>query len=99
MLLRPQYARLQIGTVEGQDEVIKPLAADALSAVPYAEPTWLSNGYHSPYYKESHRRFQKAARKFVSEVVYPEAVKCEDNGKKISQDVVDKLWRVFLDLL
>ena len=30
-------------------------------------------------------------RKFVSEVVYPDAVRCEENGKKISQDVVDKL--------
>lgn len=23
-----------------------------LSDVPYAEPTWLSAGYYSPYYKE-----------------------------------------------
>lgn len=26
------------------------------------------------------------------EVVYPDAVKCEENGKRISQEVVDKLW-------
>lgn len=23
-----------------------------LSQVPYAEPTWLRSGFHSPYYKE-----------------------------------------------
>lgn len=23
-----------------------------LSGVPYAEPTWLSAGFHSPYYEE-----------------------------------------------
>ncbi|KAI0761744.1 acyl-CoA dehydrogenase NM domain-like protein [Irpex lacteus] len=91
VLLRPQYARLQIGVIEGEEEVIKPLAADEVSKVPYAEPMWLSSGYHSPYFTDSHRKFQKAVRKFVSEVVAPEAVKCEENGKKISQEVVDRL--------
>ncbi|OBZ71855.1 putative medium-chain specific acyl-CoA dehydrogenase, mitochondrial [Grifola frondosa] len=91
VLLRPQYARLQIGTIEGQTEVIKPLAAGDLSLVPYAEPSWLSPGFFSPYYNDSHRKFQQAVRKFVEEVVLPDAVKCEDNGKRISQDVVEKL--------
>jgi hypothetical protein len=95
VLLRPQYARLQIGTIQGQKEVIRPQASDAASEVPYAEPSWLSKGYYSPYYTDSHRRFQKAVRKFIIEVVYPEAVKCEENGKRVSQEVVDKLWYVF----
>ncbi|THH03661.1 hypothetical protein EW145_g6108 [Phellinidium pouzarii] len=85
------YARLQIGTIAGQVELVKPLAADALSTVPYAEPTWLSAGFHSPYYSESHRRFQKALRKFVSEVIAPEMEQCEQNGKRISQGVIDKM--------
>jgi len=91
VLLRPQYARLQIGTIDGQEEVIKPQGVDEVSAVPYAEPTWLSKGYHSPYYNDSHKRFQRAMRKFISEVIAPEAAKCEENGKKISQEVVDKI--------
>ena len=94
VLLRPQYARLQIGTVEGQEETIKPLAVDEVSAVPYAEPSWISAGYFSPYYGDSHKRFQRAMRKFAMEVVYPDAVKCEENGKRISQSVVDQLWCV-----
>jgi hypothetical protein len=94
VLLRPQYARLQIGTLARATPVVASLASDALSAVPYAEPTWLSKGYHSPYYTESHIRFQKAVRKFVVEVILPEAKKCEENGKRISQEVVDKLGYV-----
>jgi hypothetical protein len=39
VLLKPQYARLQIGKVQGQEETIKPLAPSELSQVPYAEPT------------------------------------------------------------
>lgn len=91
VLERPQYKRLQIGVIQGQEPAITASYTD-LSTVPYAEPTWLSAGYYSPYYSESHRKFQQAVRKFFMEVVYPDAVKCEDNGKRISQDVVDKLW-------
>ncbi|PIL36630.1 hypothetical protein GSI_00319 [Ganoderma sinense ZZ0214-1] len=91
VLLRPQYARLQVGTIAGQKEYIKAAVPGELSGVPYAEPAWLSQGFHSPYYNDNHRRFQKEVRKFFEEVVLPDAVKCEDNGKRISQDVVDKL--------
>ncbi|KZT12675.1 acyl-CoA dehydrogenase NM domain-like protein [Laetiporus sulphureus 93-53] len=91
VLLKPQYARLQIGLIAGEEPVVKPLAVDEPSRVPYAEPSWLSAGYHSPYYNDNHRRFQRAMRKFAMEVVYPDAVRCEENGKRISQDVVQKL--------
>ncbi|KAI0773710.1 acyl-CoA dehydrogenase NM domain-like protein [Fomes fomentarius] len=91
VLLRPQYARLQIGTVAGQKERVIALSPGEPSSVPYAEPAWLTPGYHSPYYTDGHRRFQKAVRKFFEEVVQPDAIKCEDNGKRISQEVVDKL--------
>lgn len=66
--------------------------------MPYAEPTWLADGYHSPYYTEGHRKFQREMRKFVTEVVYPDAIKCEDNGKRISQEVVDKLGCVLCNI-
>jgi hypothetical protein len=91
VLLRPQYARLQIGTLRGAAPAVRPLAPDALSEVPFAEPAWLSKGFHSPYYGDSHRRFHRAVRAFMTEVVFPEAVRCEDNGKRISQEVVDKV--------
>ncbi|CDO74186.1 hypothetical protein BN946_scf185043.g238 [Trametes cinnabarina] len=91
VLLKPQYARLQIGTVHGQEEIIKPLAPGQPSPVPYAEPAWLNPGFHSPYYNDKHRDFQRAVRKFFEEVVYPDAVRHEEDGKRISQEVVDKL--------
>ncbi|KII96016.1 hypothetical protein PLICRDRAFT_34974 [Plicaturopsis crispa FD-325 SS-3] len=94
VLLRPQYKRLQIGTIQGEEETIKPLAPGELSRVPYAEPTWLAKGYHSPYYTDNHRAFQKAVRTFFMEVVYPEAIECEENGKRISQGLVDKMSEV-----
>jgi len=91
VLLRPQYKRLQIGTVHGQTELIHAPSPGDLSKVPYAEPTWLSPGYHSPYYTESHRRFQKATRTFFMEIIKPEVDRCEESGKRVSQEVVDKM--------
>lgn len=91
VLLRPQYARMQIGKIEGEEEKIKALVPGELSRVPYAEPTWLVDGYYSPYYSDKHRTFQKAVRKFFMEEIYLEAVKCEENGKRISQAVIDKM--------
>ncbi|KAF7354876.1 Cytochrome b5 heme-binding domain-containing protein [Mycena sanguinolenta] len=91
VLHRPQYARLQIGTIVGQESVIKPLAPGEVSKVPYAEPTWLADGFKSAYYTEGHRKFHKAVRTFFMEVVYPAAIQCEENGKRIPQEVVDKM--------
>jgi len=92
VLYRPQYARFQVGTIAGAARAIRPLAGDALSQVPYAEPTWLEEGFSSPYYSASHRRFQNAVRRLVTDVVFPDAERCEESGQRISQEVVDKLW-------
>lgn len=45
-------------------------------AVPFAEPPWL-NGLPSPYYNESHRRYQKVARKFITETLHNNALQWE----------------------
>jgi hypothetical protein len=52
IILRPQYARLQIGVIEGQGSVMYSRVPGELSKVPYAEPTWLVDGYYSPYFTE-----------------------------------------------
>ena len=52
ILMKPQYRRLQIGILVGEKSVIHGHIAGELSKVPYAEPTWLADGYHSPYYTE-----------------------------------------------
>ena len=56
VLERPQYKRLQIGVIEGEKSVIYSRITGELSKVPYAEPTWLSDGYYSPYYTEVRKK-------------------------------------------
>ncbi|KAJ7104229.1 acyl-CoA dehydrogenase [Mycena belliarum] len=93
VLLKPQYARLQIGVVAGAAPQIAPRALGALSGVPYAEPTWLSAGFHSPYFNDSHRAFQAAVRKFFEEIILPDAIAREEDGKRPSQAVFDEMAR------
>lgn len=53
MLEKPQYARLQIGVLQDEEPQIRGgIVPGQISKVPYAEPTWLAEGYKSPYYKE-----------------------------------------------
>ncbi|KAA1467460.1 acyl-CoA dehydrogenase NM domain-like protein [Dentipellis sp. KUC8613] len=91
VLERPQYARLQIGVIKDEQSVIHGRVVGQISKVPYSEPTWLADGYHSPYYKESHKRLQKAMREFVDNVVYPDAQAREEDGKRPSLDVIQKM--------
>ena len=55
--MKPQYARLQIGVIEGGKSVIHDRVPGELSEVPYAEPTWLAAGYFSPYFGEVRSSF------------------------------------------
>ncbi|OBZ72417.1 Isovaleryl-CoA dehydrogenase, mitochondrial [Grifola frondosa] len=113
VLERPQYARLQIGVIEGEVSQIQGKVEGEISKVPHAEPTWLVEGYYSPYFSEvgaslhlirpiwdsmiisvdaqNHRQFQRAVRKFIDEVVYPDAQERELDGKRPSQSVFDKM--------
>ena len=75
---------------------------NAIGAVPSAYDCWLAQRGA----KTLHLRMKAhgsnalavaralARSPHVEEVVYPDAVRCEENGKRISQDVVDKLWCV-----
>ncbi|KAI1308299.1 acyl-CoA dehydrogenase-like protein [Xylaria venustula] len=86
-----KYEDLQIGTVEGEKPtVVTPQPGD-LSLVPYAEPLWLTPAFKSPYFKDSHRRLQKAMRVFTDTHITPEAQAREADGKYISQELVDRM--------
>jgi hypothetical protein len=52
VLEKPQYAKLRIGTLASKSRTEDTTKSDRLSTVPYGEPTWLSPGFKSPYYKE-----------------------------------------------
>lgn len=47
--------------------------------VPFAEPPWL-NGLPSPYYNDSHRKWQKTCRALVDELLMPEGRDWEAAG-------------------
>ncbi|KAG6880119.1 hypothetical protein C0992_005826 [Termitomyces sp. T32_za158] len=91
VITKPQYARLQVGVVEGESSIIHSRIVGEASKVPYAEPTWLSDGYFSPYYTENHRKFQKAVRKFVDEIITPDAIAREADGKPPSKNVIEAM--------
>jgi alkylation response protein AidB-like acyl-CoA dehydrogenase len=85
------YKSLLLGTIEGEKpEVIEQKPGD-LSTVPYGEPLWLTKAYHSPYFTESHRTYQRAVREFVEVHVLPEARAAERDGTHISQELIDKM--------
>src|SRR5258708_5214389 len=44
--------------------------------IPFSEPPYLA-GMPSPYYKETHRKFQKAAKAFIGEHLMPYAMEWE----------------------
>jgi hypothetical protein len=52
---RPQYQRLCIGTIQGEESRLLGRVLGEVSNVPYAEPTWLEEGYYSPYYTDVSR--------------------------------------------
>ncbi|KAF8340591.1 acyl-CoA dehydrogenase/oxidase [Cantharellus anzutake] len=94
VLLKPQYARLQIGTIKGEEEQIKAPRPGQLSRMPYGEAPWLTPGFHSPYYKESHRKMQKAIREFFDRMVYDDAQARELDGKRVSQQILDEMTKM-----
>jgi len=96
VLEKPQFKRLVIGTIQGEKSVLHGAVVGELSKVPYAEPTWLSAGYHSPYFSENHRAFQRAIRKFIDEIVTPDARAREEDGKKPSASVIEAMAKVNL---
>ncbi|KAF8071705.1 acyl-CoA dehydrogenase [Lyophyllum atratum] len=93
VLLKPQYERLKIGEIERFERRDDTRYATT-SRIPYAESNWLVPGYHSPYYTENHHKFQASVRKFVEEVVFPDAQAREDDGNIPSKHVFDEMARL-----
>jgi len=47
--------------------------------IPFSEPPWLM-GWNSPYYKESHQKWQKTCRDFVEKTMMADAGDWEKAG-------------------
>ncbi|CEQ41852.1 SPOSA6832_03593 [Sporobolomyces salmonicolor] len=94
-----KYGRYLIGTIEGQKPRILLPTPGTLSPVPYAEPTWLSEGYKSPYHKDSHRALQKEMRLFVDEHVRPDAQLHERDGKRPTVELIQKMGSMHINAM
>lgn len=86
-----KYGRYIIGTVEGATPRYVLPTPGALSPVPFAEPQWLTEGFKSPYYNDTHRGLQKFMRDFTDEYVTPEATIHEKNGKRPTNELFQRL--------
>jgi len=87
-VLEKTGARLVKGTIQGAKVGAMEASADKhrIDVVPYSEPSaWM--GWHSPYYKDSHKRFRMRLRAFVEDVLKPEAAECEEPGTYPSLEV------------
>ncbi|KAI9752053.1 MAG: hypothetical protein M4579_005781 [Chaenotheca gracillima] len=61
------------------------------TSIPFAEPPWL-NGLPSPYYNESHRRWQKTCRAYAEENLIQHALGWE-NDRAVPEEVYGRFAR------
>lgn len=90
VLERPQYKRLQIGTIRGEKSVIYDRVVGEISQVPYAEPTWLTPGYFSPYYSD----VRSASNPFPQKVINTRRITA--SSKRQSDNSLTKLCTMTL---
>mmetsp|Transcript_18890 Transcript_18890/g.48462 ORF Transcript_18890/g.48462 Transcript_18890/m.48462 type:complete len:516 (+) Transcript_18890:65-1612(+) len=90
-----KYARLKKGRLAdaGPEKPTAKASLGAISAVPYAEPSHIQ-GFHSPYFKESHIALRKAVRQWFAENTVEEALECEATGKEPSRELRKKTGEV-----
>ncbi|KAF5518714.1 Acyl-CoA dehydrogenase apdG [Colletotrichum aenigma] len=62
-----------------------------MSRVPFADPPWL-RGLPSPYFNDSHKRFQVACRRFIDENLNKDALEWET-----SEEVPSNVFKTFAD--
>ncbi|KAI9488694.1 acyl-CoA dehydrogenase/oxidase [Zychaea mexicana] len=84
-----KYKRYKIGTLADETPQIKIRQHGDNSTVPYAEMSAFM-GYKSPYYNDSHFRYQAALRKICDELK-AEAQECDSAGDRPSDEFVKKL--------
>lgn len=86
-----KYKRLKIGEIEGEKPKLIYPVKGALSKVPHSEPIWLTDGFSSPYYDESHKKLQKFMREFVDEFVAPDAQEKELSNERPDPELIKRM--------
>lgn len=87
-----KFAKLIIGNIKGDDkhDVHSQLVAGSMSNIPYGEPTYWQ-GWKSPFWNESHKKFRTAVRKFFQEEALPEAKASNPMGEVPSDELYLKM--------
>lgn len=62
------------------------------STIPGAEPYWYQ-GYHSPYYKSTHRKFRAVVRNFVEDTIKPNIDDWIASGSGYPQELHREAYR------
>ncbi|KAJ3373989.1 hypothetical protein HDU91_000045 [Kappamyces sp. JEL0680] len=89
-VLHGKYSKFQIGKIVNESRKIDWQQPGDLSKVPYGEASAFQ-GFHSPYYNESHHRFRKAVRTFVQSELAEEAAAFDELGKGPSVEAYKKM--------
>lgn len=85
-----KYAKLKIGSIANEKQMIEQQAPGLLSTVPYGESAAFA-GLYSPYYNDTHRAFRTAVRTFIETEILPEAAEFDELGKTASKEVYKKM--------
>mmetsp|Transcript_3400 Transcript_3400/g.6435 ORF Transcript_3400/g.6435 Transcript_3400/m.6435 type:complete len:515 (+) Transcript_3400:23-1567(+) len=86
-----KFSNLIIGTCgEATAHLAPQMQPGHLSDIPYGEPSFWQ-GWKTPFYTESHKKFRVAVRKIFTEHVYPEAVSSNAVGEVPSAELYSKL--------
>ena len=85
-----KYEKFKIGSIKGESPKIIYETPTSISKVPYAESSYMQ-GFHSPYYNNSHIEFRKAVREFVRTKIEPDAEVMDTQGKPGSLETYKKM--------
>lgn len=85
-----KYKKLKIGSLEGSSPTVLKQIPGQISKVPYGEASAFQ-GFHSPYYNQTHKKFRVAVREFYENYVKSEAEEFDGLGKPASREVFLKM--------
>ncbi|KAJ3336026.1 hypothetical protein HDU91_001936 [Kappamyces sp. JEL0680] len=85
-----KYGRLVIGNIVNEKQKILQNVPGTISKVPYGEPSHLQ-GFHSPYYNDSHLKYRTDLRKFFQELIQEYDLSRHEVDMKASIEVYKKL--------
>jgi alkylation response protein AidB-like acyl-CoA dehydrogenase len=88
-----KYSKFLIGSLAGEGKSInkksKARSSDVFGElVPFGDPSWYQ-GFSSPYYNDTHRRYRAALRAMVEKEIVPNVANW-DKANKIPDDVMSK---------